>query len=248
MPKITNDDMHDVKIYQIDKAFDKYNVKGLSLTDTFLRCGVLDERIYKEVLNIKMPTDNIYDIYSKFVDEKDFHPLYRGESFKTSDVLIIDNCAYYKNPDEFIRVAFKESLTHKENNLLDVIYVEPNLPAYKAEVRNELEDIQKAVKGCFQIVYNSDDTLIVCNDEAKILNMDGNRHIEGGGVIAGPFFVTAEKEDDFSSLSKEEQEKYLEKYETPENISQMEVQNDMGFSFYVGSIEDYMSPMSFSDM
>ena len=62
--------------------------------------------------------------------------------------------------------------------------------------------------------------------------MEGNRRFnDGKSVIAGPFFVVGVQGDGFRSLTDEEQEKYLEKYAEPEQISQEEVEADTGAIF-----------------
>ena len=64
--------------------------------------------------------------------------------------------------------------------------------------------------------------------------MEGNRHIgDGTSVIAGPFFVCGVDGEVFRSLTDAETEKYLAEFSQPEDISDEDVKNDMGFDFYV---------------
>lgn len=241
----TNEDMHSVVIYQINKGRDINNVLGLKLDDNIKKEGLsLNASIYDEVLNIKMPTNNIYDIYSRHCDKNTFHPLYRGEVMKTSDVIVIDDKAFYKEPNEFTKIRFNAKKTMKPNNLLDIVYVEPNMPAYKAQIKDELSSLQKAVKGYIEIVFNNDNTLIICNDEAKLDRLPGNRHLDDNGIIAGNFFVVGSKDEDFRSLDDNEISKYLSKYEIPESICQKQVEADMGFSIYVSNPINDISPNS----
>ena len=116
-----------------------------------------------------------------------------------------------------------------------VVYVEPGKPACVKEIGTELQDIQEAVGGgLFECVYPHDDrTVLVCNDEGKLLGMEGNRHLDTGGIIAGPFFVIGEAGENFRSLTDAEVERYLQKYAEPENIPQQDVQDDMGWVFYM---------------
>ena len=115
-----------------------------------------------------------------------------------------------------------------------VVYVEPGKPACVREIGTELQDIQEAVGGgLFECVYPHDDrTVLVCNDEGKLLGMEGNRRLETGSIIAGPFFVIGDDGENFRSLTDAEVECYLQKYAEPENIPQNEVQQDMGWIFY----------------
>ena len=111
-----------------------------------------------------------------------------------------------------------------------VVYVEPGKPAVEKKIGSKLEDLQEAVGGLIECIYAHDDgTLIVGNDEAKLL---GNRRLDSGSIIAGPFFVIGEAGENFRSLTDEEVSRYLQIYAEPHQISQREVQADMGFTFY----------------
>jgi hypothetical protein len=115
-----------------------------------------------------------------------------------------------------------------------VVYVEPGKPACVREIGTELEDIQEAVGGGpFECVYpHEDNTMLVCNDEGKLLGMEGNRRLDTGSIIAGPFFVIGDAGENFRSLTDAEVETYLQKYAEPEIIPQHEVQQDMGWIIY----------------
>ena len=69
------------------------------------------------------------------------------------------------------------------------------------------------------------------NDEAKLLGMEGNRRLESGSILAGPFFVVGVQGENFRSLTDEETSRYLQRYAQPQKISPQEVQQDMGFRF-----------------
>ena len=65
-----------------------------------------------------------------------------------------------------------------------VVYVEPGKPAVEKEIGTKLEDLQEAVGGLIECIYAHDDgTLIVGNDEAKLLGMEISRSL----IIASPF-------------------------------------------------------------
>ena len=61
--------------------------------------------------------------------------------------------------------------------------------------------------------------------------MQGNRRLENGSVIAGPFLIVRDDGSDFASLTDHQTEQYLEKFREPQDISQEEVQADMGMTF-----------------
>ena len=87
-------------------------------------------------------------------------------------------------------------------NQYRVVYVEPGKPAVEKKIGTKLEDLQAEVGGLIECIYcHRDGTLIVANDEAKLLGMEGNRRLDGGSVIAGPFFVIGDAGENFRSLT-----------------------------------------------
>lgn len=118
-------------------------------------------------------------------------------------------------------------------NQYRVVYVEPGKPAVEKKIGTELEDLQAVVGGLIECVYpHGDRTILVCNDEGKLLGMQGNRRLSNGSVIAGPFFIIGDAGEKFRSLTDAEVNRYLQMYAEPQQISQREVQADMGMTFY----------------
>ena len=114
-----------------------------------------------------------------------------------------------------------------------VVYVEPGKPAREMMLGTDIKDLQQAVGGLIELIYAHDDrTVIVGNDEAKLIGMEGNRRLDTGSIIAGPFFVIGDDGENFRSLTDAEVDCYLQKYAQPEQIPQHEVQSDMGWVFY----------------
>ncbi len=145
---------------------------------------------------------------------------------------------YFCDRVGFKKIDFDDTQVHKPDDLMRVVYVEPNKPPYEAEIEPTLRGEQRAVKGLIECVYNGDDTCLVCNEEAKLIGMEGNRRIgDGTSIIAGPFFVCGLTEDDFRSLTDEEVNKYMQRFAEPEQISQDEVAADTGFRFYFGDFQ-----------
>ena len=222
-----------IKIFQIDHEKDKNGVKFMHTDRLEKLQGTtnIDASLYKEVFNGEVEAADLEDVYSMFNCEG--HPLHRGHSMSISDVVKTEDGAYFCDLYGFKKVDFDESKTTKPDNLLKVVYVEPNKPAYAAEVEHTLEGEQRAVKGMIECIYCHDDqTCVVANEEAKLIGMEGNRRFgDGKSIIAGPFFVVGLEGDGFRSLTEEEQAKYLEKYAEPEQISQEEVEADTGMTF-----------------
>lgn len=216
-----------VNIYHINKSRD---VNG-KLYSVYQNGDVVDPSIYDEVFSAELDTTNLEEIHRMMKFEG--HPLMRAANLTVSDVVVINGRASICQPRGFEDIDFDVSKTQKPDNLMRVVYVEPNKPAYVADVEHTLEAEQKAVGGLIQPVYLEDDnTCIICNEEAKLNGMEGNRRFgDGSSIIAGPFFVCGLTEDDFRSLTDEEVTKYMDRFAVPDQITQEEVEADMGFTF-----------------
>lgn len=201
-----------VKIYQINSARDNANRKFMSLKDG----EAVDSSIYDEVFNAEIDEMNLEEIYARFNTEG--HPLHRGHSLSVSDIVVMNGKAHICQSFGFKEIPFDVSQTQKPDNLMRVVYVEPNRPAYEAEVVHTLEGEQRAVKGYIEPVYIEDDnTCLICNEEAKLEGMEGNRRIgDGTSIIAGPFFVVGLTEEDFRGLTDEEVTRYMDRFKEPE--------------------------------
>ena len=107
---------------------------------------------------------------------------------------------------------------------MEVLLVEPGKEARIAEIGDGLKSLQAAVGGWIEAIQPFDEPVaLVCNDEGKIMQMPLNRALRGEDgkiydAIAGPFFVCGIGEDDFCSLPKDLQAKYLEKFRWPEKF------------------------------
>lgn len=107
---------------------------------------------------------------------------------------------------------------------MEVLLVEPGKEARMTEVSNDLRSLQSLVGGYIEATYPFDDPVaLVCNDEGKIMQMPLNRALRGEDgkiydAIAGPFFICGIGEDDFCSLPKELQGKYMDKFRWPEKF------------------------------
>ena len=69
----------------------------------------------------------------------------------------------------------------------------------------------------------------ICNEEGKLIGMEGNRRIgDGSSIIAGPFFICGTTEEDFRGLTDNEVDLYMDRFKEPEQISPEEVSADTG--------------------
>lgn len=222
-----------VKIYQMNKDRDRNLIKFRDLQGMkkFMGVDSVDSSLYDEVFNAELETDNLEDIFMQFNTVK--HPLFRGHSLSVSDVVVTENGAFYCDSIGFKQIAFDESKTQKSDDLMRVLYVESGKAPYETEIRNKLESMQQAVgDGLIEPIYMDDGCVLVGNEESKLRGMQGNRRLDGGGIIAGPFFICGDSGEDFRSLTDDEVNKYIEKYAEPEDISDDETLADMGFAIY----------------
>ena len=122
----------------------------------------------------------------------------------------------------------EERTLQQEENLLAVVFVEPHKKPVVRKLRNEYEDISHAVGGLIEHIYQEDGTILVANEESKLLGMDGNRRLnDGKSILAGPFFVVGDDGEDYRSLTEEEIKKYMNRFDEIEKITPEEVAGDM---------------------
>ena len=109
-------------------------------------------------------------------------------------------------------------------DMIRAIVARPGKPAVAQEIDGSLEGLQSIVQGPIQCLYPYDDQIgIVCNDEAKLVGMPLNRALrsEAGeiyDVIAGNMIIVGLSEDDFQSLSPDQELKYMDMFKNPERF------------------------------
>lgn len=106
---------------------------------------------------------------------------------------------------------------------MNVLVVEPMKAPYEKEIDPGLESLQHEVDGYIEALGLDDDACIICNEEGKINGMELNRAIRDGhgriaDIIAGTFLVVGSGEQDFTSLTPEQMNKYKKKYRYPETF------------------------------
>ncbi|QUO35828.1 DUF3846 domain-containing protein [Clostridiaceae bacterium Marseille-Q4149] len=160
-----------VKIYQINMDRDADNVKfmGTDARKSLHLKEAVDPSIYDEVFNAEIKETDPEEIYRRFNTEG--HPLHRGHSLSVSDVVVTDQGAFFCDSIGFNKISFDESKTQKPENLMRVVYVEPGEKPYTAEILHTLQAEQKAVGGLIEPIYNEDDTILVGNEESKLISM-----------------------------------------------------------------------------
>ena len=135
--------------------------------------------------------------------------------------------------DNFVDVVFESndgkviSAEREPDNTIEVLMVEPGQYPRMERIGADLASLQKAVDGDIQAVYPYDDAVtLICGEEAKLEGKPLNRALrdEDGeiyDIIAGKFFICSLGEEDFTSLPKELQKKYEDKFHQPEAFLKM---------------------------
>lgn len=106
-----------------------------------------------------------------------------------------------------------------------VVVVEPNKNARVLSIGSDLKSMQKTVGGNIQAIYPFEDPVaIVCNEAGKLEGLPFNRVLTYEGcdtydMLFGTFFIVGCSYDDFTSLSKEQAEKYKQKFLFPEKMT-----------------------------
>ena len=142
-----------------------------------------------------------------------------------------NNQDYVLDSGDFTGVDFKTVGEHElaETRTMDVLLVQPNAYPKKISVGTELEDLQAMVMvgGDIEVTYPfEDEVAIILNESGKINGLPLNRAIytEDGDmqdIYAGDFLVVGLTEDDFSSLTSEQMQKFEEQFHQPQMFVRM---------------------------
>lgn len=108
------------------------------------------------------------------------------------------------------------------NEQITVLVVEPGKAPHVKEIKPVLKSLQKKVGGFIEAVYPFPEPVaIVCNETAKLDGLPLNRALRDDAgeiydIIAGTFLVVGLTEEDFSSLTQAQIEKYTKQFLKPE--------------------------------
>ena len=112
---------------------------------------------------------------------------------------------------------------------IKVLMVAPGEHPKDVVLENNLDALQKAVsigcdyQGLIEVISLGKGVCIICNEEGKLLGLEGNRRL-GGDILAGVFYVVGEdKCGNFVSLTDAQMEHYNKRFWEPEQFSQGDV-------------------------
>ena len=117
-------------------------------------------------------------------------------------------------------------MTQKE---ITVLMVEPGKHPKVTKIKDDLESLQKAVsigadyQGLIEFVTLGNGDCIMCNEEGKLIGLDGNRRL-GNDILVGVFYIMSENEDgELVSLSEKKIKRYTELFWEPETFDRTDI-------------------------
>ena len=129
-------------------------------------------------------------------------------------------------------------VTNMKESKIKVLMVEPGKHPKETDLINELDALQKAVsigaeyQGLLEIIPLGDNFCLLCNEEGKLLCLEGNRRV-GRDIIAGVFYICKEDEEgNLCSLSEDEMEQFKKRFWEIEEYTQQDVDEAMFLSFF----------------
>ena len=87
-------------------------------------------------------------------------------------------------------MEYIEETALKKEPEITVLKVEPGKAPEEVTIPNTLEAMQQMVGGLIEIVY-LDGVCLVCNEEGKLMGLEGNRRV-GRDIISGTFFLAGD--------------------------------------------------------
>ena len=120
---------------------------------------------------------------------------------------------------------------------IKVLMVEPGKNPKVTTLHNDLDSLQKAVsigadyQGLIEIVPLGNGDCILCNEEGKLIGLDGNRRV-GRDIIVGVFYVMSEdREGDLISLSEKKIQYYQKLFWEPQTFDREEIEDTLYMYF-----------------
>jgi hypothetical protein len=220
----------DLKIYQIQMEKDEKRLKFCSLNETKQYGGEINPAIYQKVFEGNVACKNLDEVFEKF--NSDIPATHSGHSLSVSDIVEADGEFYFCDNTGWEHINFDSSHVPQEKTLR-ILVVEPHKEPYVSTVADDYKAFQNIVSGNFECIYPDEDTVIFCNEEAKLIGMEGNRRLENDDIIAGTFLLAGDNhKGDTISLTDEQITTYTARFQEPEEFTSEEVQDTVRMEFY----------------
>ena len=126
-------------------------------------------------------------------------------------------------------------MTQKE---ITVLMVEPGKHPKVTTLKDDLDSLQRAVsigadyQGLIEFVSLGNGDCIMCNEEGKLIGLDGNRRL-GDDILVGVFYIMSENEDgELVSLSEKKIKRYTELFWEPETFDRIDIEATVYSRFF----------------
>ena len=123
-------------------------------------------------------------------------------------------------------------------NEITVLMVEPGKYPRVTKLNDDLDSLQKAVsigadyQGLIEFVSLENGDCIMCNEEGKLIGLEGNRRV-GDDILVGVFYIMSENKDgELVSLTDQKIKRYTEAFWVPESFDSAEIENTVYGRFY----------------
>ncbi len=146
--------------------------------------------------------------------------------------------AYFCDSIGWKELDFRENLAEDMDGIR-VIRIEPGHPAYETCVKPDLRSLQNAVSdhgepSLIEISWPLSEpkgVLVIGNEEAKLIGMEGNRYI-GHELYAGPILFARETaKGDLKGLHEKDVRNLMQVFSDAPQITQEQVRRSIGFGF-----------------
>ncbi len=116
-------------------------------------------------------------------------------------------------------------------NEIKVVMVEPHKTPTITTIKTKLENLQKAVGGLIEIIDIEDNVCILCNEEGKLIGLEGNRSL-ANDILVGTFYVCgSNNEGELTSLTPSQINRYIKIFREPQTFTRQEIENTLVFKF-----------------
>jgi hypothetical protein len=223
-----------------------YQGRSLSTSDVVEVIGDIPEIygkidfLYADKNNVGRVGETVYytdpEKYNKEIEEcRQFNSPIVAENLSEKHVRLVEPGIYFCNSVGWEKIDFDTTKCAPMDGVKTLMILPGKSPVL-TNVDDDYRLWQKAVsfKGedsLMEVTYPFDDSAVVVgNEEAKLIGMEGNRHV-GSSVYAGPIYIVNDTGyGEFCDLTDAQIEKYSKMFEQPESISPEEVQRDCGFT------------------
>lgn len=120
---------------------------------------------------------------------------------------------------------------------ITVLMVEPGKHPKVTTLKDDLDSLQKAVsigtdyQGLIEFVSLGNGDCIMCNEEGKLIGLDGNRRL-GSDILVGVFYIMSENDEgELQSLTEQKIKSYTELFWEPESFDRAEIENSL-YTFF----------------